>query len=145
MKRHPLPLSILVLLFGTLVSCGDTEAILPRRDGIWDLTRVTTEKLNAAGAVDSIITQTDVAVFVFSPEGLGSVRNNLDNFVTPLTWSSPQDDQVHVSYLDATGDSLNYLFTVLESKGNTQKWEAQGISPKTGLGEIVNWELIRAK
>jgi hypothetical protein len=141
-------LTILLLLVA-LGGCRKTEKILPSRSGTWDVLKQTTEKLNAAGAVDSIITMSNVAVITFSPEGLGSVRNNQDNFVSPLVWSAYESgtsaEIVEMNYNDSTGDSLHYVFEVIESKGNSQKWEATRVNPKTGLSEIVNWELAPAE
>jgi len=145
MKYHR---SIALLLFATalLAGCADTEKIITRKDGRWEITSSTYE-LYTNGTLDS--GEFEVARFVtFNSDGTARYEDPDDSSFDSrnVSWDYfAETNQVLIteSYQDSSFSvTTAILWDVLESNKNSMSWYST--QDDGSLRQDLRWELRRA-
>jgi len=139
---------VLFLVAAAMVTgCSNTEKILTKKDGRWEITTSTFE-LYTNGVLDDSGEWETPQFVTFNDDGTATYEdpNDADFADYTVTWSFNSDnDQMSVneSYEDTNFSlSANYIFDVLESSNNAQSWLSSNTEDSIRLD--LRWELSRA-
>ncbi|MEM7036664.1 MAG: hypothetical protein AAF570_06760 [Bacteroidota bacterium] len=99
-----------------MVSCAKVEKILPKNDGLWNVTTLNV-KTYVDGTLDSDTTYNNNGTMMFSEDGTGVITDAADSTST-FAWAANDDNDM----VTITQDGLAVTYEVVESKKDAQEW-----------------------
>lgn len=112
-------IAITALAAIVFVSCAKVEKILPKKDGIWNVTELSMKVLlDGVTFIDTVMT-TDLGTVTFTDDGKAVATQ--DTNTTDFTWSA-DGDNITFTMDDGNGGTDTQVWTVVESKSKTQEW-----------------------
>lgn len=119
--------SLAVVMITILTSCGKTDKVLVKNDGLWNIDKVTTVT-ETSGFPTTTDEETDNGTAEFRGDGTGTFTYP-DGTSDEFTWEVSDD----VITLEQSGFTFDY--TILESSKSEQKWE---YSETTDIGGFTS-------
>ena len=113
-------LSMLALVAVVAVGCGKTEKILPKKDGLWDVTKVTT-RYYTGGNLDSTETYSDAGTYRFETDGTGVITED-GGATQAFEWTANDDAETVKICYDFLGIQVCMTYDVNVSEKNHQEW-----------------------
>jgi hypothetical protein len=110
---------LIALIAIVAVGCGKVEKILPKKDGVW---KVTKQEYRSYENDVLQLTETDITVtsYTFKDDGSGTYLEGGVN--TAFTWSINSDNDKITLCQDFLGVSICFTYDILESSGKAQEW-----------------------
>ena len=116
MKKITL-VAVMIMLLTTFYSCGNTEKILVRKDGNWNIDEYTTT--TDFGGVNDTEVHENYGTCTFKDDGTGTIQYSDGSPDDSFTWSV-NEDIVTVTFA-AIGEAID--FDVIESTRTSQHWK----------------------
>lgn len=111
--------AVLALAAFVMSSCNNIEKILPKKDGVWNVTSATQRDYEDGTLVSTTTETSNLGTYTFNSDGTGVIAD--DSTSENITWSANSDnDQVTIA---ADGGGLALVYDVLESEKKKQKWQ----------------------
>ena len=101
-----------------LYSCSNVEKILPKKDGLWNVTSQTDEEYEDGTLVTTTTTTDSLPSWMFNSDGTGEVFEFGGASGGTFNWVYDDNNES----VTITQDGLGLAFTVVESSKDAQTW-----------------------